>query len=239
MSLSNTLRNWWVSLHGRYPATIQLGSSGADVGHWQEVIGVEPQDGSFGPITDQKTREYQSSHGIDPDGVVGPITWKAAFDGVGTADKPNTTNIPPGTRRLPQGIANRPAITAFALRVLKDSSVGMGQTANEQIEGVNVLARIEPHTWTHRNGKLVTNLNPPIRGVTLYEVVSQTGFGFDTGIYQVSKHGADPMMHQRSIARRDFDYGVTDSVTNREGGGMSNIGGDYLYTGNKSGKLKL
>jgi hypothetical protein len=159
---------------------------------WQTVLGVTP-DGSFGPQTDAATRAWQGEHGIDPDGVVGPLTWTAAMKTLGTAEKPSTGGIPPGTRRLPQSVANKPAITAFAIEVLNDRSVPMGGTETRMIDGTNVMVRIEPHTWTHRNGKLVTGLNPPIRGATLYQVVdaSQAGFGFDTGVYRVSEHGAD------------------------------------------------
>lgn len=54
--------------------TIRLGSSGSDVLLWQKKIGVEP-DGNFGPITDAKTREWQTAHGLVADGIVGAKTW--------------------------------------------------------------------------------------------------------------------------------------------------------------------
>src|SRR6266702_3627544 len=99
MSLKNSLLNWWISLHGKFPETVQLGSNSPTVSHWQEVVGIDPPDGAFGPITDQATRSWQSQNGIDPDGVVGPLTWTAAFKGVGNASTPSTGGLPPGTRR--------------------------------------------------------------------------------------------------------------------------------------------
>lgn len=36
-----------------------------------------PVDGIYGPLTEGAVREYQSANGLDPDGIVGPITWLA------------------------------------------------------------------------------------------------------------------------------------------------------------------
>lgn len=198
MSIVNAVLNWWYSLHGKFPETIRWdresgqGSSGKTVQMWQQVLGVTP-DGSFGPQTDAATRAWQAAHGIDPDGVVGPLTWTAAMKTLGTAEKPSTGGLPPGTRRLPQSVANSPAITAFAIETLNDpSNFPMGATNRRTIDGVDVLARVEKHDWTHRNGVLVTHLNPPIRGITLYQVTDPSQFaGEDPVVWRVSEHGGE------------------------------------------------
>jgi hypothetical protein len=196
MSLTNMVLNWWKRLGGKYPETISWspvsgqGSQGQTVAMWQTVIGVVP-DGSFGPETDRLTREWQQAHGIDPDGVVGPLTWSEAMKGVGSSATPRAGGAPPGTRPLPQSIANQAAITAFAIETLNNRTIQMGDMSRRQINGVDVLARIEPHRWTHRNGKLVTNLDPPIRGVTLYQVIDPSQFGSDPVVWRVSEHGCD------------------------------------------------
>jgi len=197
MSLTNTIKNWWYGLGGKFPETIRWdsvsgqGSQGKTVAMWQTVIGVTP-DGSFGPQTDALTRTWQSAHGIDPDGVVGPLTWTAAFKGVGKAGTPSSGGPPAGTRPLPQSVANNAAITAFAIEVLNNRAVQMGETASRNVNGVQVMARIEGHSWTHRNGKLVTGLNPPIRGVTLYQIVDSAMFaGEGDPFFLVSQHGGE------------------------------------------------
>ncbi|MFI1657656.1 peptidoglycan-binding protein [Streptomyces sp. NPDC020472] len=38
-------------------------------------------DGAFGDGTDAKVRSFQSSHGLDADGIVGPDTWRALVTG--------------------------------------------------------------------------------------------------------------------------------------------------------------
>lgn len=192
MSITNRLLDWWHALAGKFPETIQMGSQGKTVQMWQTVINVEPVDGSFGPITDTKTRAWQSEHGIDPDGVVGPLTWTAAMKTVGNAaSPPSVTGIPAGTRRLPQAVANKPAITSFAIEVLNDRSVPFGGIVRRNVDGTQVMVRIEPHTWTHRNGKLVTNLNPPIRGATLYEITDPAQFAGDPVVWRLSEMGGE------------------------------------------------
>jgi hypothetical protein len=196
-------------LHGRFPETIELGSQGKTVEMWQLVVGIDPPDGAFGPITDARTRSWQSAHGIDPDGVVGPLTWTAAMKTVGKAGTPRTGGAPAGTRPLPQSVANQPAITAFAIETLNNPvAYPMGSTNERTVNGVQVVARIEPHTWTHRAGKLVTNLNPPIRGVTLYQRVDDQ-VGNDPVVWRVSEHGGE--------------Y----STKTDQGGNMMSIGDDF------------
>ena len=56
-------------------STIQKGSRGPDVVACQKTMGVYPEDGDFGSITDSAVRGYQAACGISVDGVVGPQTW--------------------------------------------------------------------------------------------------------------------------------------------------------------------
>jgi peptidoglycan hydrolase-like protein with peptidoglycan-binding domain len=228
MGITNVLLNWWYGLHGKFPETIEYGSHGKTVSMWQTVLGLDIPDGSFGPITVEKTKAWQADHGIDPDGVVGPLTWTAASKTFGSAATPKSSGgAPHGTRPLPQVVANKPAITAFALETLHNGLVRMGETARRTIEGIDVLARIEPHTWTHRNGKLVTHLDPPIRGVTLYQIVDPSDFGADEVVWRVSEHGSDVAGEYRTKT----DQGGTmdqigDDFNSRPAGFMSPVGAE-------------
>lgn len=70
------------------PPTIRLGSKGADVQRWQTIIGATV-DGDFGPNTETLTKQWQASHKLVSDGVVGPATWGTAL-GI-----PSTPETPP------------------------------------------------------------------------------------------------------------------------------------------------
>jgi hypothetical protein len=56
--------------------TLRLGDRGEAVKIVQAKVRVH-DDGIFGPATHAAVRDFQRSHGLDPDGIVGPKTWKA------------------------------------------------------------------------------------------------------------------------------------------------------------------
>ncbi|WP_402463158.1 peptidoglycan-binding domain-containing protein [Isoptericola aurantiacus] len=58
--------------------TVRLGDTGQAVRAAQILLpGGLAVDGSFGPLTDAATREFQSMFAPPSDGVIGPITWHA------------------------------------------------------------------------------------------------------------------------------------------------------------------
>jgi hypothetical protein len=185
----------WIMLG---PPVIQQGSSGEAVTNWQHIIGITPSDGEFGPITAAATRSWQSARGIEPDAVVGPLTWKAALreaparvTGNVPASGGEMQPLPPGTKPLPQSVANAPAITAFAVELVHTpDAYPMGSITSRNFGDKTVLGRIEKHTWTHKAGKLVTGLNPPIRGATLYLAPEGAAFAGDR-YQQTTKFNGD------------------------------------------------
>lgn len=62
------------------PPTVRRGNEGPCVSNAQGLLtaqGVNPGpiDGIFGPRTDEATRTFQTGHGLDVDGIIGPHTW--------------------------------------------------------------------------------------------------------------------------------------------------------------------
>lgn len=61
--------------------TIQQGSQGDAVRGLQFILNNSfgytlEIDGVFGPLTNEAVKDFQSKHGLTPDGVVGPLTWQ-------------------------------------------------------------------------------------------------------------------------------------------------------------------
>jgi N-acetyl-anhydromuramyl-L-alanine amidase AmpD len=66
------------------PPTLRSGASGWQVTRLQRLLrqhGLLPEpaqiDGDFGPVTEAAVRDFQELHGLEVDGVVGPLTWAA------------------------------------------------------------------------------------------------------------------------------------------------------------------
>ena len=60
------------------------GSTGWQVKRLQRLLRSHGQlgppaqlDGEFGPVTEAAVRAFQALHGLEPDGIVGPLTWGA------------------------------------------------------------------------------------------------------------------------------------------------------------------
>lgn len=59
----------------------KISSTGEDVRTVQYLLNAHGAgivvDGNFGPKTDAAVKAFQSSHGLEPDGIVGDVTWPA------------------------------------------------------------------------------------------------------------------------------------------------------------------
>lgn len=76
-------------------STVRQGMSGSDVAALQKLLSV-PDDGVFGPQTDAALRAYQTSHGLTPDGIAGPLTW-AKLGETGTVARPASSSSAPSS----------------------------------------------------------------------------------------------------------------------------------------------
>lgn len=104
---------------------LAYGSRGAEVTLLQNMLngligaGI-PVDGSFGPATENKVKEFQASYGFDVDGLVGPITRRqlnsdwAEFNAPATPEPEPTPEPPVETGGMP--ILGLPAAPVEAYR---------------------------------------------------------------------------------------------------------------------------
>ena len=75
--------------------TLKKGSKGEDVKVLQRALGIT-DDGDFGPGTEKAVKEFQKSHELINDGVVGDKTWDAIIEyryGVNIVFKPIDKHI--------------------------------------------------------------------------------------------------------------------------------------------------
>lgn len=72
--------------------TLKRGSHGSSVKILQKYLHLFV-DGFFGPVTEDAVKEFQKSHGLSPDGVVGSKTWSALEDIEVAAISKSTRNI--------------------------------------------------------------------------------------------------------------------------------------------------
>jgi putative chitinase len=59
-----------------YNQIVQLGSRGPIVADIQTRLGIDPADGIYGPMTVMFVRQWQTGHGLQSDGVMGPHSIK-------------------------------------------------------------------------------------------------------------------------------------------------------------------
>jgi peptidoglycan hydrolase-like protein with peptidoglycan-binding domain len=95
--------------------TIGLGDKGDDVIYVQELLGVFPADGDFGPITDAAVRGYQSAYGegVTSDGIVGPKTWKA-LDYLADAKAAGNDRLPHDQAQRIAALAEKSKIASYS-----------------------------------------------------------------------------------------------------------------------------
>lgn len=77
------------------PQTLRKGDSGSLVKTLQSGlieagydVGTKGADGQFGTATQSAVRKFQSEHSLNPDGIVGPLTW-AALKAITEDDEPD------------------------------------------------------------------------------------------------------------------------------------------------------
>ena len=63
------------AIDDRERLTVRRGDHGDLVREIQRSLGITPEDGIFGAVTETRVREFQRLRGVVPDGIVGPKTW--------------------------------------------------------------------------------------------------------------------------------------------------------------------
>lgn len=78
---------------------LKKGSSGGEVIKLQSLLGLKA-DGSFGPATEAKVKEWQAANGLTPDGIVGDQTWAKMFKAQSPAPAQPAAAVPASSFKL-------------------------------------------------------------------------------------------------------------------------------------------
>lgn len=91
-----------------------------------------------------------------------------------------------------QGAVPAP-LTTWAVQLLKGvNRVPYGTTYTQAYNGTPVIARVDAHSWTYRNGQLLTGLC--IKGITLYRPLPTGAILGDSDVTNIEAALPDPTL---------------------------------------------
>jgi peptidoglycan hydrolase-like protein with peptidoglycan-binding domain len=148
--------------------TLKKGSKGQAVKDLQQAlldIGVKPGpgkvDGVFGTRTQDAVKAFQTAFGIEPDGIVGPLTWLNIDEAYGS--EPLLRN---GSKGLPvRRLQKRMMLAGFAIPEVNGRfgpKTEAAVKALQQQAGVQVDGVVGPQTWAVVNA--LESESPPDAG---------------------------------------------------------------------------
>jgi peptidoglycan hydrolase-like protein with peptidoglycan-binding domain len=127
--------------------TLRLWSKGPAVSALQKAIGRLTVDGSYGPLTQARVKEYQRSKGLPVTGVTDARVWKALM---APAAAPRTPATPAAARTeftAVKGTVLRLGASGAAVKVLQR---GLGALAVDGSFGPRTLAAVKAFQAAHR-----------------------------------------------------------------------------------------
>ena len=149
-----------------YPGVIlSRGMQGPSIRQVQErlnVLGTNPrltEDGAFGPLTEASVMSFQRQRGLNPNGIVGQLTWNALFGAIPPIQPPPEVWPPyPGLilRRGMQGssirqVQERLNVLGTNPRLTADGTFGplteAAVIAFQRQRGLNLDGIVGPMTW--------------------------------------------------------------------------------------------
>jgi peptidoglycan hydrolase-like protein with peptidoglycan-binding domain len=133
--------------------TLKKGAKGQAVKDLQQAlkdIGVEPGpgkvDGVFGKQTEEAVKAFQTAYGLEPDGIVGPLTWLNIDEADGSVPllRNGSTGLP--VRRLQK----RLMLAGFAISEVNGRFGPKTEAAVKALQkqaGIQVDGVVGPETW--------------------------------------------------------------------------------------------
>ena len=141
------------------PSTISLGSTGNDVKRLQRVLARHLLWSPFGPITgtfdaglETAVKNFQSSHGLTPDGIVGPATWAELPSYREASPELQQGSMGPGVAWLQKALSGADVVVEFtpyggAIDGIFGPLTGASVRALQTWAGITVDGIVGDDTW--------------------------------------------------------------------------------------------
>jgi peptidoglycan hydrolase-like protein with peptidoglycan-binding domain len=141
------------------PSTISLGSTGDDVKRLQRVLARHLLWNPFGPITgtfdaglETAVKNFQSSQGLTPDGIVGPATWAALPSYREASPELQHGSKGPGVAWLQKALSGADVVVEFtpysgAIDGIFGPVTGASVRALQTWAGITVDGIVSDDTW--------------------------------------------------------------------------------------------
>lgn len=162
---------------------LRRGAKGADVKRLQQLLGKD-QDGVFGPLTENAVRDFQSTHGIGVDGIVGSYTWRELEKSPAT--------------ETPKGLITNVVATVFGRITDNERSAYDDHLIKDDELGVSLPARIKGKL---RNVEVTNRAN----GKKVVGAVIDVGPWYTTDDYWVRKER--PLVERYKIVQSGVNKG--------------------------------
>ena len=146
---------------------LRLGSKGEAVRNLQNLLiskgyscGASGADGDFGQGTYNAVIAFQKANGLDPDGIVGPLTW-AILNGLGSSG--NSTLLKVGSKgEAVRNLQNLLISKGYSCGASgADGDFGQGTynavVAFQKVNGLDADGVVGPATWAALNGSINCN----------------------------------------------------------------------------------
>ena len=146
---------------------LRLGSKGEAVRNLQNLLiskgyscGASGADGDFGQGTYNAVIAFQKANGLDPDGIVGPLTW-AVLNGLGSSG--NSTLLKVGSKgEAVRNLQNLLISKGYSCGASgADGDFGQGTynavVAFQKVNGLDADGVVGPATWAALNGSINCN----------------------------------------------------------------------------------